>query len=64
MLFRSIRSVDVAAAQLLVREQGLAVELVDEPRFLDAPLDLVSRSRIAAAGTPELCRKLAQALSA
>ena len=55
---------DVAAAQLLVREQGLAVELVDEPPFLEAPLDLVSRSRIAAAGTPELCRKLAQALSA
>jgi len=61
---KPIRSVDVAAAQLLVREQGLAVELVDEPPLLDAPLDLVSRSRIAAAGTPELCRRLAQALSA
>jgi myo-inositol-1(or 4)-monophosphatase len=61
---KPIRSVDVAAAQLLVREQGLAVELVDQPPFLDAPLDLVSRSRIAAAGTPELCRKLAHALSA
>ena len=61
---KPIRSVDVAAAQLLVREQGLAAELVDEPPLLDAPLDLVSRSRIAAAGTPELCRRLAQALSA
>jgi len=61
---KPIRSVDVAAAQLLVREQGLAVELVDEPPLLDAPLDLVSRSRIAAAGTPELCQRLAQALSA
>ena len=61
---KPIRSVDVAAAQLLVREQGLAVELVDEPPFLAAPLDVVSRSRIAAAGTPELCRKLANALSA
>ncbi|MEX2645462.1 MAG: inositol monophosphatase family protein [Gaiellaceae bacterium] len=61
---KPIRSVDVAAAQLLVREQGLAVELVDEPPFLEAPLDVVSRSRIAAAGTPELCRKLARALSA
>ena len=60
---KPIRSVDVAAAQLLVRERGLAVELVDEPPFLDAPLDLVSRSRIAAAGTPELCRRLADALS-
>jgi len=61
---KPIRSVDVAAAQLLVRERGLAVELVDEPPLLDAPLDLVSRSRIAAAGTPELCQRLAQALSA
>jgi myo-inositol-1(or 4)-monophosphatase len=61
---KPIRSVDVAAAQLLVRERGLAVELVDEPPLLEAPLDLVSRSRIAAAGTPELCRRLAQALSA
>jgi myo-inositol-1(or 4)-monophosphatase len=61
---KPIRSVDVAAAQLLVREQGLALELVDEPPFLEAPLDLVSRSRVAAAGTPELCRKLAHALSA
>jgi myo-inositol-1(or 4)-monophosphatase len=60
---KPIRSVDVAAAQLLVREQGLAVELVDEPPFLEAPLDVVSRSRIAAAGTPELCRRLAEALS-
>lgn len=61
---KPIRSVDVAAGQLLVREQGLAVELVDDPPFLEAPLDVVSRSRIAAAGTPELCRKLAHALSA
>ena len=61
---KPIRSVDVAAAQLLVREQGLAVELVDEPPFLEMPLDVVSRSRIAAAGTPYLCRRLAQALSA
>jgi myo-inositol-1(or 4)-monophosphatase len=61
---KPIRSVDVAAAQLLVQERGLAVELVDEPPLSDAPLDLVARSRIAAAGTPELCRRLAQALSA
>jgi myo-inositol-1(or 4)-monophosphatase len=61
---KPIRSVDVAAAQLLIRERGLAVELVDEPPLLDAPLDLIPRSRIAAAGTPELCTRLAQALSA
>ena len=34
------RSVDIAAAQLLVREQGLAIELPDEPPFGEAPLDL------------------------
>ena len=50
------RSVDIAAAQLLVREQGLAIELPDAPPFGAAPLDLDGRSRVAAAGTPELCR--------
>ncbi len=61
---KPIRSVDIAAAQLLVRECGLAIELFDEPPLEAAPLDLVSRSRVAAAGTPELCRRLADALSA
>ena len=58
------RSVDVAAAQLLVREQGLAIELADAPPFGAAPLDLVGRSRVAAAGSPELCARLCQALTA
>ena len=59
------RSVDIASAQLLVREAGLAIELFDDPRaFADAELDLVGRSRVAAAGTAELCRQLADALSA
>jgi myo-inositol-1(or 4)-monophosphatase len=57
------RSVDVAAAQLLVRERGFAVELPDAPPFGEAPLDLVGRSRIAAAGKTELCRTLAEALT-
>ncbi len=57
------RSVDIAAAQLLVRERGLAIELFDEPPLAAAPLDVEGRSRIAAAGTPELCRQLAAALS-
>ena len=57
------RSVDIAAAQLLVREVGLAIELFDEPPLGSAPLDLVGRSRVVAAGTNELCRKLAIALS-
>jgi myo-inositol-1(or 4)-monophosphatase len=57
------RSVDIAAAQLLVRERGLAIELFETPPFVSAPLDLAARSRLVAAGTPKLCRKLANALS-
>ena len=58
------RSVDIAAAQLLVRERGLAIELPDAPPFAAAPLDVEGRSRVVAAGTPVLCRRLAAALSA
>jgi myo-inositol-1(or 4)-monophosphatase len=61
---KAARSVDIAAAQLLVRERGLAIELPGAPPFADAPLDLVARSPVAAAGTTTLCRKLADALSA
>jgi len=57
------RSVDIAAGQLLVRECGLAIELFEEPPFEAAPLDLVARSRVAAAGTAELCASLAAALA-
>ena len=56
------RSVDIAAAQLLVREQGLAIELPDAPPLLRAPLDLEGRSRVVAAGTPDACRRLTEAL--
>jgi len=57
------RSVDIAAAQLLVRECGLAIELPDEPPFEAGPLDLQGRSRVVAAGTAELCQRLTTALS-
>jgi myo-inositol-1(or 4)-monophosphatase len=57
------RSVDIAAAQLLVREQGLAIELPDAPPLAAAPLDLEGRSRVAAAGNEELCSRLATALT-
>jgi myo-inositol-1(or 4)-monophosphatase len=56
------RSVDIAAAQLLVRERGLAIDLPESPPFRSAPLDLQGRSRVAAAGNEQLCRRLAQAL--
>jgi myo-inositol-1(or 4)-monophosphatase len=58
------RSVDIAAAQLLVRERGLAIELPEQPPFGAAPLDLEGRSRVVAAGTDELCAQIAAALSA
>jgi myo-inositol-1(or 4)-monophosphatase len=62
---KGARSVDIAAAQLVCRELGIAVSLFDDPRpFGEAELDLEARSRIAAAGTPELCRQVADALSA
>jgi myo-inositol-1(or 4)-monophosphatase len=59
---KGARSVDIAAAQLLVRECGLAIELVSDPPIGDAPLDLVPRSRVVAAATPELVASVADAL--
>lgn len=58
------RSVDIAAGQLLVRERGLAIDLPDDPPLGAAPLDLEGRSRVVAAGTPELCAQVAAALRA
>jgi myo-inositol-1(or 4)-monophosphatase len=58
------RSVDIAAAQLLVRERGLAIELFEAPPFADAPLDVEGRSRVVAGATPEVCARLADALRA
>ena len=58
------RSVDIAAAQLLCREVGLALDLFDvEEPFGAAPLDLEQRSRVVAAGKPEVCTLIARALS-
>jgi myo-inositol-1(or 4)-monophosphatase len=58
------RSIDIAAAQLLVRELGYAIELPEARPFGAAPLDLGMRSRVVAAATPELCDSLAAALGA
>ncbi len=52
------RSVDIAAAQLLVRERGLAIELPEDGSFGAAKLDVAARSRVVAAATPELCAEL------
>jgi myo-inositol-1(or 4)-monophosphatase len=58
------RSVDIAAAQLLCTEVGMAIDLfdVDEP-FGAAPLDLEQRSRVVAAGSKAVCDRIAAALS-
>jgi myo-inositol-1(or 4)-monophosphatase len=57
------RSVDIAAAQLLVRERGFVIDLPEAQPFGAAPLDLEGRSRVAAAGNEHLCRRLAEALT-
>jgi len=59
---KAARSVDIAAAQLLVRERGYSIELFEEPPFGSAPLDLEGRSRVVAAGSDALAVELAQAL--
>lgn len=56
------RSIDIAAAQLLVRERGCAIELFEDPPFGAALLDLGQRSRVVAAASPELCEGVAAAL--
>jgi myo-inositol-1(or 4)-monophosphatase len=58
------RSVDIAAAQLLVREQGIAIDLPDAPPFEAAPLDLAPHSRVVAAATAQGCADLYARLSA
>ena len=60
---KAARSIDIAAAQLLVREAGLAIELFEDPPFAAAPLDLGMRSRVVAAATPDLCAQLGRALT-
>jgi myo-inositol-1(or 4)-monophosphatase len=60
---KGARSVDIAAAQLLVRECGLAIDLPEAPPFEAAPLDLEGRSRVVAGATPEVCERLFRALS-
>jgi myo-inositol-1(or 4)-monophosphatase len=57
------RAVDIAAAQLLVRERALAIDLPEAPPFGEAPLDVEGRSRVVAAATPEICERLSAALS-
>jgi myo-inositol-1(or 4)-monophosphatase len=56
------RSVDFAAAQLLVRERGFAITAIDGPPLPTIPLDLKARSRICAAGSEEHTARIAAAV--
>lgn len=60
---RPVRSVDVAAAQLLLREQGAAIELIDGAPLGPCPLDLGFRPWVVAAGDAGGCRAVAGALA-
>ena len=60
---KAARAVDIAAAQLLVRECGIAIDLPEAPPFGEAPLDVEGRSRVVAAATTEVCEALFAALS-
>jgi myo-inositol-1(or 4)-monophosphatase len=55
---KGARAVDIAAAQLLVRERGLAIDLPEAPPFGEAPLDTKGRSRVVAAATPAVAAEL------
>ena len=59
---RPIRSVDIAAAQLLASEQGLPVLLTDGLPIEQAPLDLTYRSRVVAAARLDTSEHLARTL--
>jgi myo-inositol-1(or 4)-monophosphatase len=59
---REARAVDVAAAQLLVREVGLAIGYADAGPWDSAPLDTAPRSLVVAAPNEELRDRLAEIL--
>jgi myo-inositol-1(or 4)-monophosphatase len=59
---KQARSVDIAAAQLVVRECGMVIETIDEGTILTAPLDLEARTRVVAGATAELSARVAAAI--
>ena len=60
---KEARAVDIAAAQLLLRELGLPIIFIDAGPFDESPLDTAARSPVAAAGTQEVCEQLAHILA-
>jgi myo-inositol-1(or 4)-monophosphatase len=60
---RGGRAIDIAAAQLIVREAGSVIALPDAPGpFAAAPLDLEGRSRVVAAGDERSLARVAALL--
>ena len=59
---RGARAVDVAAAQLVVRECGLAIGFADAAPWGAAPLDTAMRSLVVVAATEESRDRLAEIL--
>ena len=59
---RDARAVDVAAAQLVVRECGIPIGFADTGPWEVAPLDTVPRSLVVSAPTEELRDRLAEIL--
>jgi myo-inositol-1(or 4)-monophosphatase len=59
-----VRSVDVAAAQLVLRETGCWVGLPEREDVEDCPLDVTTRRRVMATAEPELLDRLRAALGA
>jgi myo-inositol-1(or 4)-monophosphatase len=56
---KEARAVDIAAAQLLLSELGLPIVFADAGPFEAGPLDTAARSPVVAAGSQELCERLA-----
>ena len=57
---KEARAVDIAAAQLLLKECSLPIRFADAGPFDAAPLDTAARSPVAAAATDELAERLAR----
>ncbi len=60
----AVRAVDVAAAQLVLRETGCWVGLPEAEDVDDCPLDVVVRRRVMATAQPDLLDKMRRALIA
>jgi myo-inositol-1(or 4)-monophosphatase len=56
---KEARAVDIAAAQLLLRELDIPIVFADAGPFDAGPLDPAPRSPVIAAGSPQLCEQLA-----